>query len=59
MSRILPDHDEHGAFEGHEKKDVTSKVSDLPSPILFKEVITMKNSCSLDEFLVAELLIKQ
>jgi len=30
MSRILPDHNEHGAFEGHGKEDVTSKVSDPP-----------------------------
>jgi len=29
-SRILPDHNEHGAFEGHRKEDVTSKVSDPP-----------------------------
>jgi len=28
--RILPDHNEHGAFEGHEKENVTSKVSDPP-----------------------------
>jgi len=25
---ILPDHNEHGVFEGHGKEDVTSKVSD-------------------------------
>ena len=30
MPRILPDHNEHGTFEGHGKEDVTSKVSDLP-----------------------------
>jgi len=30
MSRILPDHNEHSAFEGHENEDVTSKVSDHP-----------------------------
>ena len=29
-SRILPDHNKHGAFEGHKKEDVTSKVSDPP-----------------------------
>jgi len=28
MSWILPNHNEHGAFEGHRKEDVTSKVSD-------------------------------
>ena len=28
ISRILPDHSEHGTFKGHEKEDVTSKVSD-------------------------------
>ena len=32
MSRILPGHSEHGAFEGHgkedRKEDVTSKISD-------------------------------
>ena len=27
---ILPDYNEHGAFEGHGKEDVTSKVSDPP-----------------------------
>jgi len=27
-SRLLPDHNEHSAFEGHEKEDVTNKVSD-------------------------------
>ena len=26
--RILPNHSEHGTFEGHEKEDVTSKVLD-------------------------------
>ena len=30
MSRILPDHNEHGTFEGHGKEDVTSKVLDPP-----------------------------
>ena len=30
MSRILPDHNEYGAFKDHGKEDVTSKVSDLP-----------------------------
>ena len=30
ISRILPDHSEHGAFEGHGKEDVTSKLSDPP-----------------------------
>ena len=29
-SRILPDYNGHGAFEGHEKEDVTSKVSNSP-----------------------------
>ena len=29
-SRMLPDYNEHAAFEGHEKKDATSKVSDPP-----------------------------
>ena len=29
ISRILPAHNEHGAFEGHKKEDVTSKVSVL------------------------------
>ena len=29
-SRILPNHNEHGAFEGHGKENVTSKVSDSP-----------------------------
>jgi len=30
MSQILLDHNEHGAFEGHGKEDVTSKISDPP-----------------------------
>ena len=30
ISQILPDHNEHGAFEGHGKENVTSKVSDPP-----------------------------
>ena len=30
ISWILPDHNEHGIFEGHGKKDVTRKVSDPP-----------------------------
>jgi len=59
MSRILPDRNEHGAFEGHEKEDVTSKVSILASPILFKAVTATKNPCSLDDFLVVELPIKR
>jgi len=59
MSRILPDHNEHGAFEGHGKEDVTSKVSDPPSQIFFKEVTAKKNPCSLDDFLVVELPIKR
>jgi len=29
-SRILPDHNEHGTFEGQGKEDVTSKVLDPP-----------------------------
>ena len=29
-SRILPDYNEHSAFEGHGKEDVTSKVLDPP-----------------------------
>ena len=28
MSRILPNHNEHSAFEGQGREDVTSKVSD-------------------------------
>ena len=28
--RILPDHNEYGAFEGHEKENFTSKVSNPP-----------------------------
>ena len=30
MSRIFPGHNEHGAFGGHGKEDVISKVSDPP-----------------------------
>ena len=29
-SQILPDYSKHGAFEGHRKEDVTSKVSYPP-----------------------------
>ena len=29
-SQILPDHNEHGTFEGHGKENGTSKVSDPP-----------------------------
>ena len=57
-SRTLPDHNEHSIFEGHGKEIITGKVSDLPSPILFKEVKETKNPCSLDDFLVMELTIK-
>jgi len=41
---------------GKRTSPVRSRI--LPSPILFKEVIVTKNSCSLDDFLVAELPIK-
>jgi len=44
-SLILPNHNEHGAFEGNGKEDVTSKVWILPSPFLFKEVTIAKNLC--------------
>jgi len=57
MSRIFPDHDEHGTFEGHEYEDVTVRSRIFPSPILFKEVTAMKSPWSLDDFLVAELPI--
>ena len=40
MSRILLDHNEHGAFKGHEKEDVTSKVSDS----LFTNLIQKSDS---------------
>ena len=33
-SQILPDYNEYGAFEGHGKEDVTSKVSNRPFPNL-------------------------
>jgi len=45
-SQILPDHNEHGAFEDHRKEDITSKVSDPP---FTKEVTTTNNPCSLDD----------
>ena len=41
------------------KEDVTSNVLDPPFTNLFKEVITTKNLCSLDDFLVMELPIKR
>ena len=40
MSRILADHYEHGAFEGHGKEDVISKVSDL----LFTNLVQRSDS---------------
>jgi len=57
MSQILPDRNEHGAFEGH-GKEVTSKVSDSLFTNFLKEVTATKNPCSLDDFLVVELSIK-
>jgi len=59
MSQILPDHCEHGTLKvmGKRTSPVRSRI--LPSPILFKEVTTTKNSCSLDDFLVVELPIKR
>ena len=55
VSRILLDHNEHGAFEGHGKANVTSKVSDPP----FTKEDSNEKSCSLDDFLVAKLAIKR
>ena len=57
MPRVLHDHSGYGAFEGHVKEDITSKSLNLPSPILLKEAT--KNPCSLDDFLVVEMLIKR
>ena len=58
MSQILPDRNEHDAFEvtGKRTSPVRSRI--LLSPILFKAVAAMKNPCSLDDFLVVELPIK-
>ena len=42
---------------GKRKSPVRSQI--LPSPILFKEVTATKNPCSLDAFLVVEMLIKR
>ena len=41
---------------GKETSPIRSRI--LPSPILFKKVTVMKNSCSLDDFLVAKSFIK-
>ena len=59
MPRVLHGHSGYGAFEGHRKEDVTSKVLDPPSSILLKEVAATKDPCSLDDFLVVEMLIKR
>ena len=58
-SGILPDHNEHGAFKGHEKEDVTSKVSDPPFTSLVQRSSATKNPRSLDDFLVAKSFIKR
>jgi len=47
----------HLKATGKRTSPVRSQI--LPSPILFKEVTATKNSCSLDDFLVAELPIKE
>jgi len=57
-SRILPDHNKYGAFECHGMRMSPLRPQILPSLILFKEVTARKNSCSLDDFLVAQLPIK-
>ena len=57
-SRILPDYNEHGTFEGHGKEDVTSKVSDPPFTNLVQRSDSDENLCSLDDFLVSGLPIK-
>jgi len=44
MSRIFPDRKEHGAFEGHGKGDVTSKVSDPPFTNLIQRSDNNKKS---------------
>jgi len=58
MSQILPDLNEHGACEVTKKRISPVRSRILPSPILFKAVIAMKNPCSLDDFLKVELPIK-
>jgi len=59
MSRILPDHNEHGVFEGHEKVDITSKVLDSPFTNLIQRSDSNEKPMLLDDFLVAELPIKR
>ena len=63
MPRVCHGHSGHGGgygpLAGHGKEDVTCKVSILPSPILLPEVISRKNPCSLDDFLVVEMFINK
>ena len=53
------DRNEHDAFEGHEKGNITGMVSDPHFTNLFQEVTAMENLCSLDDFLVAKSPIKR
>jgi len=52
------DCNEHDAFEGHGKETLPACSRILPSPILFKKVTMIENSCTLDDFLVAKSPIK-
>ena len=49
----------YGVFEGHRKEMSPVRSRILPSPILLKEVTATKSPCSLDNFLVVEMLIKR
>ena len=49
----------YGPLAGHGKEDVTCKVLDSPFTNLTPEVTSMKNPCSLDDFLVVEMFINE
>ena len=59
MLRVLHGHSGYGAFEGHRKEDVTSKVSDSPFTNLTQRSDSVEKPMLIDDFLVVEMLIKR
>ena len=57
-SRILPDHNEHGAFEGHGTEDVISKVLNSPFTNLVQRSDNSEKFMLMEDFMVVELPIK-